>query len=104
MKMAFVLFEYFPFGGLQRDMLAIAHSAVARGHEVTIFTRSWEGDRPGAIPVHLIPVMAGSNHQRDARFAEKMKALWGGFDLRVGFNKMPGLDWYYAADGCLAER
>ena len=29
MKMAFVLFEYFPFGGLQRDMLAIARSAVA---------------------------------------------------------------------------
>ncbi len=27
-----------------------------------------------------------------------------GFDRVVGFNKMPGLDWYYAADGCLAAR
>ena len=29
MKLAFVLFEYFPFGGLQRDMLAIAQASVA---------------------------------------------------------------------------
>ena len=104
MKMAFVLFEYFPFGGLQRDMLAIARSAVARGHDVTIFTRRWEGDRPAGIPVQLVSVNAGSNHQRDALFANKVTALSKEFDLRVGFNKMPGLDWYYAADGCLAER
>jgi UDP-glucose:(heptosyl)LPS alpha-1,3-glucosyltransferase len=104
MKMAFVLFEYFPFGGLQRDMLAIAQAAETRGHQVTIFTRDWDGDKPDAISVRLLPVAAGSNHRRDALFARQVSQLWNDFDLRVGFNKMPGVDWYYAADGCLAER
>lgn len=104
MKLAFVLFEYFPFGGLQRDMLAIAQAAVARGHQVTIFTRAWEGEKPKDITVHLLPVTAGSNHRRDVQFAGQVSELWADFDLRVGFNKMPGLDWYYAADGCLSER
>ena len=58
MKMAFVLFEYFPFGGLQRDMLAIAQAAETRGHQVTIFTRDWDGDKPDAISVRLLPVAA----------------------------------------------
>ncbi|MCK0153646.1 glycosyltransferase family 4 protein [Alcanivorax sp. S6407] len=105
MKMAFALFEYFPYGGLQRDMLAIARRAVEKGHQVTIFTRSWDGEpAPDAIRVQLLPVSASSNHGRDKAFAQQVAQLWGGFDLRVGFNKMPGLDWYYAADGCLAER
>ena len=28
MKLAFLLFEYFPYGGLQRDMVAIATKAM----------------------------------------------------------------------------
>lgn len=105
MKMAFALFEYFPYGGLQRDMLAIAQCAVARGHQVTIFARSWQGEAaPAGIAVELLPVTAASNHARDQVFAQQVQSRWKDFDLRVGFNKMPGLDWYYAADGCLAER
>ena len=46
MKLAFTLFKYFPFGGLQKDMLRIAEASAARGHQVTIVTSSWEGDKP----------------------------------------------------------
>lgn len=105
MRMAFALFEYFPYGGLQRDMLAIARRAVEKGHRVTIFTRQWQGDpAPEGIDVQLLPATASSNHARDRAFADAVSEQWGDYDLRVGFNKMPGLDWYYAADGCLAER
>ena len=105
MKMAFALFEYFPYGGLQRDMLSIARRAVEKGHQVTVFARQWQGyPAPEGIAVQLLPVTASSNHGRDKAFAEVVSQRWDKFDLRVGFNKMPGLDWYYAADGCLAER
>ena len=42
MRFAFALFKYFPFGGLQSDMLRIAECAAARGHEVTVFTGAWD--------------------------------------------------------------
>ena len=104
MKLAFALFDYFPFGGLQRDMLAIAQACVSAGHDVTVFTRHWEGERVDGIDVQLLPVAAGSNHRRDRLFARAFLEHSADFDRRVGFNKMPGLDYYYAADGCLAAR
>ena len=104
MKLAFLLFEYFPYGGLQRDMLAIAEAAEARGHQVTVFTRAWHAERPASPRVETLEVGARSNHGRDAAFVAAVGARLTGFDRVVGFNKMPGLDWYYAADGCLAAR
>ena len=104
MKLAFLLFEYFPYGGLQRDMLAIAEAAEARGHQVTVFTRAWHAERPASPRVETLEVGARSNHGRDAAFVAAVGARLTGFDRVGGFNKMPGLDWYYAADGCLAAR
>jgi UDP-glucose:(heptosyl)LPS alpha-1,3-glucosyltransferase len=65
MKLGFLLFDYFPFGGLERDCLHIATNCVARGHSITIFARSWEGERPANITVELFGRHAGrdgSNH------------------------------------------
>ncbi|HAI25581.1 MAG TPA: glycosyl transferase family 1, partial [Alcanivorax sp.] len=106
MKLAFLLFEYFPYGGLQRDMVAIATKALERGHQVTVFTRAWHGDPTpvDGLEVRTLPSAARSNHASDADFARRVTTLLDGFDRVVGFNKMPGLDWYYAADGCLADR
>lgn len=104
MNIAFALFRYFPFGGLQRDMAAMATELVARGHAVTVFTRDWQGEVPAGIQVEILPVRALSNHVADARFVEQVQQRWHDFDVRVGFNKMAGLDVYYAADGCLASR
>jgi UDP-glucose:(heptosyl)LPS alpha-1,3-glucosyltransferase len=106
MKLAFLLFEYFPYGGLQRDMVAIATKALERGHQVTVFTRAWHGDPApvDGLEVRTLPSAARSNHASDADFARRVTTQLDGFDRVVGFNKMPGLDWYYAADGCLADR
>jgi UDP-glucose:(heptosyl)LPS alpha-1,3-glucosyltransferase len=105
MKLAFSLFQYFPWGGLQRDMLSVAGACLEAGHEVTVFTRAWEGERPAGLRVKALPVRALSNHARDAAFARKAGLLMrDGFDARIAFNKMPGTDFYYAADGCLAAR
>ncbi|HID46476.1 MAG TPA: glycosyltransferase [Chromatiaceae bacterium] len=106
MKLAFVLFKYFPFGGLQRDMLQIAITCQARGHEVHIFTLSWEGQRPEGMKVHVLPVKRWSNHEKYRVFHERLRPLFDELriDRVVGFNKMPGLDFYYAADPCLKDK
>ncbi|BAO45700.1 glycosyltransferase family 4 protein [Thiolapillus brandeum] len=106
MKLAFVLFKYFPYGGLQRDMLQIARQCRARGHDIHIFTLSWEGPRPAGMHIHVLPVERLSNHRRYQEFCENLPSRYReyGIDRVIGFNKMPGLDFYYAADPCLKDK
>jgi len=115
MQLAFALFHYFPYGGLERDMLAIARTCVARGHDVTIYTGSWQGDKPGDVKVIELGTRGFTNHARNASFAYRLQQTLSSEraqkkrapikDVRViGFNKMPGLDVYYAADVCFAQK
>lgn len=106
MRLTFVLFHYFPYGGLERDMLTMARACRARGHDVTIYTADWQGPRPNGIEVVLLPVEARTNHGRAARFVARfIEALRSAPpSVVVGFNKMPGLDVYYAADVCFAHK
>ncbi len=71
---------------------------MARGHEVTIFCRSREGDFPDLTIIEL-PNIALTNHGRNIRFARHLSAaVKDRFDVVAGFNKMPGLDILYCAD------
>ena len=106
MQLAFCLYKYFPFGGLQRDFLRIALACQARGHTVRVYTLEWSGEVPNGFEVIIVPVSAYSNATRYARFSD-----WVRGDLVkrpasrvVGFNKMPGLDVYFAADPCYEEK
>ena len=106
MQLAFCLYKYFPFGGLQRDFLRIATACQVRGHAIRVYALSWDGEVPAGFDVVLVPVRALSNVRRYARFS-----AWVDDDLRrrpvdrvVGFNKMPGLDVYFAADPCYEEK
>lgn len=106
MQLAFLLYKYFPFGGLQRDFIRIAQECQKRGHDIRVYTRSWEGERPAGFDIRLIKVRALTNHRANEKFIRRVQA-----DLKrepvdrvVGFNKMPGLDLYYAADGCYEDK
>ena len=44
MKLAFVLFKYFPYGGLQRDMVCMAAACQELGYEIHVYTLSWQGE------------------------------------------------------------
>ncbi len=103
MHLALALYHYFPYGGLQRDFLRIAAEANVRGHRVTVFTTAWQGDIPDGLDVRLVPSRGWSNHRRLQNFAKDLGqtlANSGPWDAIVGFNKLPGLDLYYAADPC----
>ncbi|TLX55224.1 glycosyltransferase family 1 protein [Stutzerimonas nosocomialis] len=106
MQLAFILYKYFPFGGLQRDFMRIALECQRRGHAIRVYTMIWEGDVPEGFEVLVAPVKALFNHVRNERFT-----AWVEDDLArrpvdrvVGFNKMPGLDVYYAADPCFEDK
>jgi len=106
MQLAFCLYKYFPFGGLQRDFLRIALACQARGHAIRVYVLEWEGDIPTGFDVVRVPVKALSNSRRYAKFSD-----WVQRDLErrpvdrlIGFNKMPGLDVYFAADPCYEEK
>jgi UDP-glucose:(heptosyl)LPS alpha-1,3-glucosyltransferase len=104
MKIAFCLFKYFPYGGLQRDFLAIAAAALARGHEIDVYTLEWQGEIPQYFNVHVVPVKGWMNHTRCAQFSNYVhsEALQQKYDLLVGFNKIKGLDVYFAGEQCYA--
>ena len=106
MQLAFALYKYFPFGGLQRDFLRIALACQARGHTIRVYVLEWSGEIPTGFEVVTVPVRALSNARRYEKFL-----AWMQQDLRqrpadrvVGFNKMPGLDVYFAADPCYEEK
>ncbi|HEY4984044.1 MAG TPA: glycosyltransferase family 4 protein [Verrucomicrobiae bacterium] len=106
MKFGFLLFDYFPFGGLERDCLCIAVNCVARGHNVTIFTRSWEGERPANITVELFGRHGLTNTSRNRHWLKQLTATLSQreLDCVVGFNKLPGLDVYFGSDLCFAAK
>ena len=106
MKFAFCLFKYFPSGGLQRGFLQLANVCMARGHQVDVYTGSWAGARPENPQIFIIPNKGFTNHGRYQSFAKRLNKQTTAkhYDAVVGFNKMPGLDVYFASDVCFATR
>lgn len=106
MQLAFVLYKYFPFGGLQRDFMRIALECQQRGHQIRVYTLIWEGEVPPGFEVLVAPVKAFFNHRRNEKLTAWMEADLAKrpVDRLIGFNKMPGLDVYYAADGCFEDK
>lgn len=105
MKFAFCLFKYFPYGGLERDFLRIARACQQRGHIIDVYTMKWEGDRPLGFNITLIPFSGWTNHGRAASFVRHLTRLLKNqsYDAVIGFNRMPNLDVYYAADVCYEQ-
>lgn len=106
MKLALVIFRYFPFGGLQRDMLAIAQEARRRDHQVTVFCSAWQGEKIPGIDVVIINGKGFLNVAGVSNFVNTFQQEFqrDQFDLLVGFNKMPGLDVYFCGDSCFAKK
>ena len=87
-------------------MLRIALDLTALRHAVTIYTGEWRGDKPKGLNVVLLPVKGLFNHQRHQYLIDAMlnAVKQTPVDFVVGFNRMSGLDAYYAADPCFMAR
>jgi UDP-glucose:(heptosyl)LPS alpha-1,3-glucosyltransferase len=106
LRFAFIIFKYFPYGGMQRDMLRTANQLVLRGHQVEIFTMQWQGESPTGIELQVLPQTGLFNYQRYQKFIDATFALikTSHFDYIFGYNRMAGLDAHFAADPCFIER
>ena len=106
LKLAFALFVYFPHGGLTRDLVAIAQACRRRGHQVRVFAGECRGAVDDGIDLRLLPPKARTNHGKQLDFVRSLKTAVAEFapDLLIGFNRMPNLDIYYAADSCFADK
>jgi len=106
MQLSFLIYSYFPFGGLQRDFFRVAKESVSRGHKVTVYTLSWDGEIPEGIDVILVPVTQRNRIKRNEAYTAWVQAALrqAGDSLVIGFNKMPFLDIYFAADPCFLEK
>ena len=72
---------------MQRDMLRTANKLIERGHQVEIFTLSWQGDAPNNIGMHVLPQKGWLNFTRYKRFIKAtFKVIQQGkFDYIFGY-------------------
>jgi len=105
-KIAFCLHKYFPYGGQQRDFKRIALACQQRGHQIIVYTFEWQGEKCPGFEIVIVPKQGSSNHARNHFFSRWIADYRRSHpdDVLVGFNKMAGLDIYFAADVCYAAK
>ena len=106
MRLGFLIYSYFPYGGQQRDFLNIVNECLRRGHEIDAYCLGWQGAKPDGINVIKVPAKGMTRPRLYQHFTNWMTtALQDNRpDLVIGFNKMPLLDLYFAADPCFEEK
>ena len=106
MRVAFAIFKFFPHGGAARDLAKIVSTCRMRAHDVRIYALEWEGAHLPGVETVVMPTRGVRSHVRQRRFAAEVGAHVRAHpvDLVVGMNKMPGLDFYYAADSCFEDK
>jgi len=98
MRLAFVLFHWFPYGGLQRDLVKIARACQAHA-QIHLYCQRWDGEPPAGMQLHVVPGNGWTARARQRDFVQHIQEqVVGQYDRVIGFNRMPGLDFYFAAD------
>lgn len=102
MHFAFAITEYFPFGGAQRDFIAVVTAMAKRGHEISIITTAWQGEQSTDWQYFFVDYKGKTNHGRMQALSDYVIEIKQEqhFDAVIGFTKMMGLDIYFAADNC----
>ena len=68
-KVAFSIFKYFPYGGLQLDMMRMAREFGARGIGVVVYCMGYDApDMPENVSFRVLKVKGLSNHRRARNF------------------------------------
>ncbi len=102
MHFAFAITEYFPFGGAQRDFIAVVTAMANRGHKISIITTAWQGEKNPNWQYFFLGHREKTNHGRMQALSDYLEEVKQQqyFDAVIGFTKMTGLDIYFAADNC----
>lgn len=105
MKFLIAIYRCDPFGGLQRDTIRLIQELADRGHTVVVFTARWDGPQPPAgVSLEFTPSRRfAANHTRMVKFAEAFRRRLErrDFDVSIAMSRIPGADFYFAADVCM---
>lgn len=104
MNILIALFQYFPWGGLQKDTLRVVDGAIARGHHVTVFTTAWNYPLPaGDVTIERVPARGLTNHARMRHFSDdfQLRLRQPDVDVSLAMNRVANADFYFAADSCM---
>jgi UDP-glucose:(heptosyl)LPS alpha-1,3-glucosyltransferase len=106
MRLALLLYKYFPYGGMQRDFRRLVEELQRRGHHCRVYFIEWEGDPLPGAELRRVRVRATTHHRRNERFLARVQKDLAAdpVDGVIGFNRLPGLDVYFAADPCYLDK
>ena len=68
MKLAFTIFHYFPYGGLQLDFSRFLKEGLRRGHAITVLYDRWEGDFISGAAYRQLECHGSANYARAQEF------------------------------------
>jgi len=102
MHIAFLIHRYQPYGGLQRDFAQIVQHCLARGHRATLYSMAWQGPPIAGADLRILGRHGLTHPARNRHFVAtiQQRLQCEPVDLVVGFNRMQGLDVYFAGDSC----
>lgn len=113
-NIALVIFDYFEYGGVQKDLAALGKMLREQTAEKQLkLTMLCMHNRSKVLPSwcdeireFTPPWYIFSNHRRAEWFDKQLTKLRQSneFDLLVGFNRTGSLDFYFAGDDCLKEK
>jgi UDP-glucose:(heptosyl)LPS alpha-1,3-glucosyltransferase len=104
MRIGFVLFNWFVYGGLQQDLLKILRACQGKA-ELSVYCQSWQGERLPGVDVQVVKTAGWTSTARRQQFADCIaRQVKPEVDCLIGFNRMPALDYYFAADTCFAHK
>jgi UDP-glucose:(heptosyl)LPS alpha-1,3-glucosyltransferase len=106
LKIMMAVFQLDRRGGKERDCLAIGRFLVSSGHEVIIVTTSSAAASSWDFGMITLPRSGLTNHARARAFARAVSDVRSAnkADTLIAFEKLPGADFYYAADTAIASR
>ncbi|MBF0417101.1 MAG: glycosyltransferase family 4 protein [Magnetococcales bacterium] len=104
LSLALIRQRHTPFGGAERFLDRAMGALRARGVEITLIARRWEGASDGIETVRCDPWHLG-RWWRDVAFARCVteRLAQRRFDLVQSHERIPGCDLYRAGDGVHAE-
>lgn len=105
MRVILAVFQLEKLGGKERDCLAIGRFLFERGHDVTVVTTSMAKDLSLPFRAVLLRRSGVFNHVRARAFGQAVVEHSGTAkcDVLIAFEKIPGADYYYAADIAIAR-
>lgn len=75
-RLALLLFKYFPYGGMQRDFARIAAELQRRGHHCRVYCLSWQGEHLAGVDLRLVPAGGITNVRRSQHYLRRVQATW----------------------------